>query len=81
MKNIMSAIALALRSQDFMLAESLWRDVPMSMRRFRRQKIRRPGKYIAGGRHANVSTTPVKNPAIAAQMNAMHDRWFAKRFA
>ena len=81
MKSILSAIALALKSQDFMLAEKLWRDVPMSMRRFKRQKIRRPGRYIPGGPRANVSATPVKNPKVASQMNAMHDRWYASRFA
>lgn len=31
-------------------------------------------KYIPGGPHANVRGTHVRNPKVAAQINAMHER-------
>jgi hypothetical protein len=36
--------------------------------------------YLPAGPHVNVKGTFVRNPKIAAQMNAMHDRWFAAKF-
>jgi hypothetical protein len=36
--------------------------------------------YVPAGPHANVKGTFVRNPKVAAQMNAMHDAWFAKKF-
>lgn len=39
------------------------------------------GVYIPGGPHCNVSPTRVKNPKIAAQMQAMHEKWLAAKIA
>ncbi len=36
--------------------------------------------FMPGGVGRNVELTTVRNPKIAAQVNAMHDKWFAQRF-
>ena len=35
--------------------------------------------FVPGGPHANVNGTFVRNPKVAAQMNAMHAKWEAAR--
>jgi len=72
-----AAIALAFRENRFLEAASLIREIPAGMRSFKRQKIKRPGKYLP----SVCGPSLVKNPAVAAQMNSMHDRWYAARFA
>lgn len=39
------------------------------------------GKYIPGGPRCNVKGTFIRNPKVAAQVNAMHDAWSQARTA
>lgn len=38
------------------------------------------GVYIPGGERCNTTGTYPRNPKQAAQMQAMHDAWYAKKF-
>lgn len=39
------------------------------------------GVYIPAGERRNVDLTAVKNPKVAAQINAMHDKWLSAKMA
>ena len=36
--------------------------------------------YIPGGSRCNVKSTIVRNPKVAAQVQAMHEAWSLKKF-
>lgn len=36
--------------------------------------------YVPAGQFCNVRPTKVKNPKVAAQMQQMHEVWYAKKF-
>jgi hypothetical protein len=51
--------------------------IPHNLRQFLPRPPKKPGAYRPGGPDPNVRGTYVRNPAIAAQVNAMHEKWLS----